>query len=69
VTDIEKATLAQEWLMAYLDEEFEFLVWIPLDKCLELIRFIDNPPDENEQARQLEEDLRGFQTEQIKGLG
>lgn len=34
MTDIERASLAQEWLMGY------YKAWIPLDKCLELVKFM-----------------------------
>ncbi len=33
--DIDRASIAQKWLMKYYGQ------WIPLDSCLELIRAID----------------------------
>jgi len=39
MTDIDKATKAQEWLMEHYRQ------WIPLDACLELVRFMAPKPD------------------------
>lgn len=60
MSDINKARGAQQWLMEYYNE------WIPLDKCLELVRHMDRF---NEAEEQKVEDLVEYQEEQIKGLG